>query len=342
MGCTQSRGFASPSHLGFAFVVLPAWRREVCAVPDYRDRGENVLAGRWGAQWRDGPGVGAPGDLCDFTLPAQTALVITAALRLGTVGRCRGAPVIQPSHSVTYDRAMRELCLLSWRWRFRLWRDEPITRDNRPADQGAGIDDCSGDAHERTTDVAEHRPIPGRSEPPVATPGGSSSRATAPQSGRPHVDARPVHANGVPVRWPRRLAVYDDIWAFDLASGMAELDPGGRGPAARFGHEAVWVDGVGLVVGRPGGPDRLLRRPWAYDPVGKRLVAPPERRVETRRPLWLVLGRRHRRAAVDQPRLHRGRRPLLGHPRVRLHAGRWTDETPTASSRWCAASMPAG
>jgi len=43
--------------------------------------------------------------------------------------------------------------------------------------------------------------------------------------------------------------VYDGIWAYDLASDTwRELDPGGKGPAARFGHEAVWVEGVGLVV----------------------------------------------------------------------------------------------
>ena len=63
--------------------------------------------------------------------------------------------------------------------------------------------------------------------------------------------------------------VYDDIWAFDLASDTwRELDPGGRGPAARFGHEAVWVDGVGLVVwAGQAGPTAFFDDLWAYDPA---------------------------------------------------------------------------
>ena len=63
--------------------------------------------------------------------------------------------------------------------------------------------------------------------------------------------------------------VYDDIWAFDLASDTWQaLDPGGRGPAARFGHEAVWVDGVGLVVwAGQAGPTAFFDDLWAYDPV---------------------------------------------------------------------------
>ena len=63
--------------------------------------------------------------------------------------------------------------------------------------------------------------------------------------------------------------VYDDIWAFDLASDTwRELDPGGKGPAARFGHEAVWVDGVGLVVwAGQAGPTAFFDDLWAYDPA---------------------------------------------------------------------------
>ena len=41
--------------------------------------------------------------------------------------------------------------------------------------------------------------------------------------------------------------VFSDVWTFDLESDAWEqLDA--SGPAARFGHEAVWVDGIGLVV----------------------------------------------------------------------------------------------
>jgi N-acetylneuraminic acid mutarotase len=63
--------------------------------------------------------------------------------------------------------------------------------------------------------------------------------------------------------------VYDNIWAFDLASdSWREVDPEGRGPAARFGHEAVWVDGVGLVVwAGQAGPTEFFDDLWAYDPT---------------------------------------------------------------------------
>ena len=63
--------------------------------------------------------------------------------------------------------------------------------------------------------------------------------------------------------------VFDDIWAFDLASDTwRELDPEGSGPDARFGHEAVWVDGVGLVVwAGQAGPTAFFDDLWAYDPA---------------------------------------------------------------------------
>ena len=38
----------------------------------------------------------------------------------------------------------------------------PVARAARVPDHGAALDDSAGDAHERTTDVAEHRPIAGR------------------------------------------------------------------------------------------------------------------------------------------------------------------------------------
>jgi N-acetylneuraminic acid mutarotase len=60
-----------------------------------------------------------------------------------------------------------------------------------------------------------------------------------------------------------------DLWAFDLATDTwRELDPSGRGPAARFGHEAVWVDGVGVVVwAGQAGPTEFFDDLWAYDPT---------------------------------------------------------------------------
>ena len=114
--------------------------------------------------------------------------------------------------------------------------------------------------------------------------------------------------------------VYDDIWAFDLASDTwREIDPGGRGPAARFGHEAVWVDGVGLVVwAGQAGPTAFFDDLWAYDPAANDWSRLPNDGREARCPLWLVLLGWRGRSPLDQPRLHRGRRPVLGHARLRL------------------------
>ncbi|HEX7168555.1 MAG TPA: kelch repeat-containing protein, partial [Acidimicrobiales bacterium] len=62
--------------------------------------------------------------------------------------------------------------------------------------------------------------------------------------------------------------VHDDTWAFDLGTDSWELlEPVGR-PPARFGHETVWVDGVGLVIfGGQAGPSTFFGDLWAYDPA---------------------------------------------------------------------------
>jgi hypothetical protein len=60
--------------------------------------------------------------------------------------------------------------------------------------------------------------------------------------------------------------VFDDLWAYDLtADAWTELAPA-PGPAARFGHEAVWVDGVGLVVFAGQSGPTFFNDLWAYDP----------------------------------------------------------------------------
>jgi Galactose oxidase, central domain len=60
--------------------------------------------------------------------------------------------------------------------------------------------------------------------------------------------------------------VFGDLWAYDLdADAWTELDPA-PGPAARFGHEAVWVDDVGLVVFAGQAGTTFFNDLWAYDP----------------------------------------------------------------------------
>ena len=63
-----------------------------------------------------------------------------------------------------------------------------------------------------------------------------------------------------------------DLWVYDLgADSWHRLLPAGPAPAARFGHAAVWVDGVGLVVfAGQAGPTALLADLWAYDPDADR------------------------------------------------------------------------
>jgi hypothetical protein len=63
---------------------------------------------------------------------------------------------------------------------------------------------------------------------------------------------------------------FDDLWLYDLAAGTwQQLSPEGSVPAGRFGHVAVWVDGVGLVVWS-GQADAatFFDDIWAYDPDG--------------------------------------------------------------------------
>ena len=60
--------------------------------------------------------------------------------------------------------------------------------------------------------------------------------------------------------------VYGDLWSYDLdADSWTELSPP-PGPAARFGHEAAWVDGIGLVVFAGQAGVTFFNDLWAYDP----------------------------------------------------------------------------
>jgi hypothetical protein len=71
--------------------------------------------------------------------------------------------------------------------------------------------------------------------------------------------------------------VFGDLFAFDLASdSWHRLQPAGATPAARFGHEAQWVDGVGLVVlAGQGSGNAFFGDLWAFDPSTNRWSALP-------------------------------------------------------------------
>ena len=65
-----------------------------------------------------------------------------------------------------------------------------------------------------------------------------------------------------------RGTVYDDLWAYSLASGAwTLLAPSGERPLARFGHNAAWVEGIGLVVFAGQAGADFFNDLWAYDPA---------------------------------------------------------------------------
>lgn len=62
--------------------------------------------------------------------------------------------------------------------------------------------------------------------------------------------------------------VYDDLWAYTLATdGWRSVTPSGETPPARFGHNAVWASGIGLVIFAGQGEAGFFGDLWAYDPA---------------------------------------------------------------------------
>ena len=63
--------------------------------------------------------------------------------------------------------------------------------------------------------------------------------------------------------------VFGDLFAFDLAThAWDRLDPAGTTPHARFGHEANWVPGVGLVVfAGQASSTEFFGDLWVFDPA---------------------------------------------------------------------------
>ena len=62
--------------------------------------------------------------------------------------------------------------------------------------------------------------------------------------------------------------VFDDLWAYSLATdAWTAVTPSGEMPSARFGHNAVWAPGIGLVVFGGQGEAGFFGDLWAYDPA---------------------------------------------------------------------------
>jgi hypothetical protein len=62
-------------------------------------------------------------------------------------------------------------------------------------------------------------------------------------------------------------AVMGDLWAYDLAADAWSTVEAGGGPPPRFGHEAVWVEEVGLVVFAGQAGPTFFNDLWAFDPA---------------------------------------------------------------------------
>jgi hypothetical protein len=60
--------------------------------------------------------------------------------------------------------------------------------------------------------------------------------------------------------------VHGDLWAYELDTDRWSPVDADGGPAARFGHEAVWVDGIGLVVTFGQAGTTFFDDLWAFDP----------------------------------------------------------------------------
>ena len=62
-------------------------------------------------------------------------------------------------------------------------------------------------------------------------------------------------------------SVLGDLWQYVLFTDTwSELHPSGDAPAARFGHTATWVPGLGVVVWSGQGT-RFFDDIWVYDPI---------------------------------------------------------------------------
>jgi hypothetical protein len=63
--------------------------------------------------------------------------------------------------------------------------------------------------------------------------------------------------------------VHGDLWAYDLGSDAWERLNAPGPPAPRFGHEAEWVPGVGLVVFAGQAGSAFFNDLWAFDPASR-------------------------------------------------------------------------
>jgi len=119
-------------------------------------------------------------------------------------------------------------------------------------------------ATERPTVVATASPT----TPPVADTAWSRLDVAGPSAREDHTwTADPAGSTAYLFGGRDGETVHGDLWAYDLeADTWTELTPAG-GPAPRFGHEAVWADGVGLVIFAGQAGPTFFNDLWAFDPA---------------------------------------------------------------------------
>jgi len=202
------------------------------------------------------------------------------------------------------------------------------------------------------TGSTQASPVTERSEPAASAP---ASDSPAPPSQQPTAAATPTPE---PLAWTRLEVdgpaaredhtwtldsagevaylfggrdggtIFDDTWAFDLGDETwTQLAPTAA-PPARFGHEAVWVDEVGVVIFAGQAGPSFFNDLWAYDPVANTWAElPAEGALPIPRygscagigsdgRLWISHG-----FTQDQTRFSDTRA-------YDFAAGAWTDETP--------------
>jgi len=130
---------------------------------------------------------------------------------------------------------------------------------------------------------------PGSVEPAASNPSSTVEPATLPPTASPTESPEPVAWSQLDAAGPAaredhtwtvdgdgRVAylfggrdgptAFGDTWAYDLGTDTWSERRPAASPPARFGHEALWVDGVGLVVFAGQAGSAFFGDLWVYEP----------------------------------------------------------------------------
>lgn len=137
---------------------------------------------------------------------------------------------------------------------------EPTSGPSSPPTEPSG----SSGLGESTPDIPEPTEI-GRGTPTWVSLESSSAAPSAREDHTWTVDAAGTSAYLFGGR--SGADSFEDLWRYDLATdSWTALEPHGDAPEARFGHVAVWVDDLGLVIWSGQRGSDFFSDLWAYDP----------------------------------------------------------------------------